>query len=193
MSHESTFNSTTALPPLPPLSPRIDTLAIFDHPTPVQFARIISNYAGERLYCKALLNEATLFIFIDDVGPATSRVPIVNVVNKAEVTITYQGQSTETASIVNFKYSGGFLHLTAALSSDESSLELTLRESPTALATPVGKVPAGYVIILDDNNLMQLRWIDEPVDLTKVPTSARVRPESPAGVGVSGPFGTETP
>ncbi len=179
-------HSRAVTPPISSLSATIGTLNVFGQP--VNFTQKITGYAGERLYCKAMLNEATLLVFIDDVGPNSHSVPMSGTVNKAQVTITYEGASTETATASGFSYGGGLLHLTASLNSAQN-LTLTLTEN-----ADTAEVPASFVVILDDNNTLQLRWIDEPVELKAAPTSARVIPPTPKpGAGVSGPFGIETP
>jgi hypothetical protein len=182
---------TTALAPL---SAAIDTLTFFDKTANVTFTQRITAYHGERLFCKAILSEGTLIVVIDDSGPGVFSVPVGAAINSAKVSIAYQGTTTEVATVSSFTYNGGFFHLTAVLSDDEQNVALTLAETKTPMGAAVG-VPLGYVIVLDDNKKTQLRWIDEPVQVSKanVPTAARMRPAPPDVAGVSGPFGIDTP
>jgi hypothetical protein len=193
-SSGSTAVAEPAPTALAALSATIDTLTFFDKAPDVTFAQKITQYTGERLFCKALISEDTLIVAIDDVGPGVISVPAGTTINEAQVSIAYKGHRTEVATISSFTYNGGYLHLTAVLSDDEQNVALTLAETRTPMAADTG-VPFGYVIVLDDNQKMQLRWIDEPVQLSKanVPTVARVRPAPPDVAGVSGPFGIDSP
>ncbi|HEV2738661.1 MAG TPA: hypothetical protein VGU66_08795 [Candidatus Elarobacter sp.] len=197
MSQEPTSDSPPAstAPPasLDAFSATIDTLTFLG--IPVTFTTKLKPYHGDRLYCKAILNEDTLVVIIDEVGPATSAVPTNATITNARVAIALDGKSSETQALAGFGYTGGSLHLTAALSADEQNVALTVTETTPATGSPKTEVPYSFVIVLDDNQVTQLRWIDEPVQIDKanIPSQARVRNPPAKVAGVSGPFGTDSP
>src|ERR1700736_6503298 len=108
MTQQTPPDSSAPATALPVLSATIDTLTFFGKT--VTFTQKITGYGGDRLFCKALLTEATLIVFIDDVGPGTPMVP-ATAINSAEVTIKLGGDTTETQKVSGFVFNGGFLHL----------------------------------------------------------------------------------
>jgi len=185
---------------LAPLTTTIASIRFFDNPTPITFNNKISEYHGERLFCKAVMDRSSLSIFIDENGPSTTSVSAINLVKNGTLVVRYKGATTEVVTLKDFTYTPGeFLLLTATLSPDEQSLRINLQSSTNPQRVGAELTPVGYVIAISDVDPIapsrELRWIDIPVQRTTEPDQAVVRPApDPATVGgVSGPIGLQTP
>lgn len=176
---------------LPALSATIDTVTVFGQSA--TFAKPITKYLGDQLYCNAWIDSAgMLYLDINDNG--VEELSPTGSATQATVTVTYQGLSTEavTISSINSSSSSGPLALSAIVG-DETSTTQKL-----ALVVDVPAIPllqVAYVIVQDQDNTYQLRWIENPVNVSSstTPKTARVRPPVNGGGGVSGPMGTQTP